>query len=497
MAKMSDRKRLFLLVGACALVAGGMGALAYADREDVKTIEAEIEGIDVRIVQANAEIAKIRPAEDELIVFRAVEERELAILPKEQEIADFQSKLTAFLQQSGARFVKIPASTTKKSELAAGVWVTPNTLEFQASARALLILINILEMNDRLTAVKGLSVKTEARLADGGIAPEHRVTLNLETYYYKPTSDGRPPVAIPDESQRIEEPAIRRRIAEFQPEKRNSYSLLPAASRRDPFVDVRREVVVDDPERLKKMRAAEEELVLEIEKIHDDLREKLEQEKALEADSDLFRRDRLSREVNELVKDLRSRTEQIASLKRVNLPEMVERMERVKASVDTIASQRKDLPTLTTVTKAVAEATVRMFEESLKGDKYADIATLWATWEQFVAGKAVEPDAVPVLVRIREVRNRSRVLAEFHALGIDVTGVMVNPEAAGQSAAIVDGSAVGPGQSVGPKGEVKVVEIDREGVHFEFRGERIYVTVKDSQARKAAAKGPKARRSGK
>lgn len=489
MAKMSDRKRLFLVVGACVLVAGGLGALAYADRQEVETIETEIQGLDADIARANAEIAKIRKREDDLIVFRAVEEKELDILPKEQEIADFQASLSGYLSSSGARFKKIPDNVTKQSELAAGVWVTPNTLDFDADARALLRLIHTLEMSPRLTAVKGLSVKSGGRTSAESTSPVHPATLNLEMYYYKPASAAKAPVRIPDEAQRLESPEIRKEIDAFQPERRDSYVLKPSQSRRDPFVDVRREVVVDDPERLKKLFAAEETLVLEVEKIHDDLREKVEEEKALEADSDLFRRDRLSREVNELVKDLRSRLEQLGNLKRVTLPQMVERIDRLKASLEAIASLRKDLPALTTVTRSVAESTVKMFEDALGRDDYGEVASLASTWEQFVAGKAIEPDAVPVLKRIKELSDRARTLAEFHAIGIDVTGVMVNPENPSQSAAIVDGTAVGVGQVVGPKGnEAKVVEITREGVTFEFRSQRIYLSVKESQARKDAGK---------
>src|SRR5437016_709012 len=78
-------------------------------------------------------------------------------------------------------------------------------------------------------------------------------------------------VQIPNEEARLDDPKVHQEITSFQPERRDSYTLRPSVSRRDPFVDVRREVIVEDPEAVRKRYEAEENVTLDLEKRHDEL----------------------------------------------------------------------------------------------------------------------------------------------------------------------------------------------------------------------------------
>ena len=71
---------------------------------------------------------------------------------------------------------------------------------------------------------------------------------------------------IPNEEARLDDGKSRQEITSFQPERRDSYTLRPSASRRDPFVDVRREVIVEDPEAVRKRYEAEENVTIDLEK---------------------------------------------------------------------------------------------------------------------------------------------------------------------------------------------------------------------------------------
>ena len=128
MSKLSERQRLAITIGLSVLLAGGIVALILMDRDEIKQIEEEITTLEQRIAAANIEIAKIPPREDKVIVFRAVEKRELEILPTEQKIADFHSGISTFLASAGIGFDELPESKPEDSELAKGIRVTRNQI---------------------------------------------------------------------------------------------------------------------------------------------------------------------------------------------------------------------------------------------------------------------------------------------------------------------------------------------------------------------------------
>ena len=132
MVKLSERQLLWATIGTALAVTGGITALVFSDRDEIRVTEESISGLGERIREADVEIHKTKDREDQVIVFREVQSRELEILPQKQQIADFHMNLTTFLTQAGASFSKIPENAPKESELARGVYVTPNTVEFTA-----------------------------------------------------------------------------------------------------------------------------------------------------------------------------------------------------------------------------------------------------------------------------------------------------------------------------------------------------------------------------
>lgn len=483
MAKMSEKKRLWLTIGASVLLTGGITALILVDRREISETEDAITGLETRIAAADVEIKRTKEREDELIVFRAVQSRELEILPRMQQIADFHSNLTTFLTQAGARFTKLPENAPKESQLARGVFVTPNVLEFTADAASLLRLVNMIEIDPRLVAVKGLKVRAAVRSSnkkDVDEIPTHQAVLNLETYYYNPPANDRTALVIANETDRQEEPAIKKKIASFQPERRDSYTLRPSASRRDPFIDVRREIVVEDPEVVRKRFEAEEAVVLDTEKRHDEVREKVEQEKALAAEYNLFQMDRLAREVDEQVNDLRVRVANIAAVKSVTFPDLLSRTDKVRVALEAVAATRKNLPRELTVTASVAQKTYEQILKHFEAGEFAEVTSLTNAWETFMRGKAVESAAATWLDQIKGLNKRSKTLSAFHSKSVHVTGVMVNPIEPAQSVGLVNGKVTRVGETVDPKNEVKVGKIRREGIEFVYQGESIFVGLEDA-----------------
>ena len=474
MAKLSERQRLWLTIGASVLLTGGITALVFVDRKEIEETNTSIEELEGRIQAADVEIKKTREREDRVIVFREVSNRELAILPQKQQVADFHANLTSFLTVAGARFTKLPDSAPKESELARGIYVTPNTIECEADAASLLTLINTIESDQRLVAIKGYKVKSGGRTKDVDHQPMHKVQLNLETYFYNPPT-GAKPVQIASYDARLEDPKVRQEIAAFQPERPDSYRLRPSQSRRDPFVDVRKEVVIEDPEALRRRYELEEKIALDLEKRLDDVREKCELEKALIAQGKLFEADRISQEVDGLLNDLRVRVENVRSIKSVTFPDLLARDERVKAGGEDLAATRKSLPRELTITPSTATMTRDLLQAAFGKADYAEVNSISVAWEQFLRGKAVEPAAQPIMLEIKDFRRRAKVLAEFHQKPLKVTGLMRNPNEPKQSVALVNGKVVRVGETADDAGQVTVLAIERDGVLFGYMGEQINV----------------------
>ncbi len=479
MAGLNERHRLWITIGASLALSGGVTALVMSDRAEIQSSEEEIAAREEQIRSADAEIRKTKEREDQVLVLREVEQREMEILPLKQQIGDFHANLTTFLTQAGAQFVKLPESAPKESEVARGVYVTPNTIEFQADAAALLRFVNMIENDPRLVAVKGIKVKSGGRSKDGK-PTLHACEVHLETYHYDPRSGGGKPAPIPGEDTRREDPLIRQQVAAFQPERRETYALRPAAARRDPFLDPRREVVEEDPEAVKRRYDQEESVVLDLEKRLDEVREKSEMERAAHAASDLFKADRIAREVDVCLNEVRVRLANVASVKSVSFPDLSARVEKVKARSEEVAVSRKDTPRELRVTPGVAAQTRDAVRQAFSRGDYADVNTLCVAWEQFMRAKMVEDPALPFCTDIQAFRQRAKVLAEFQAKVIQVTGLIVTTLEPSRSVALVNGRTMKVGDSLDGKGDVVVLSIDKDGVEFGYQGERIKVPREDT-----------------
>ena len=482
MAQLSERQRLWVTIGASVLLSGGITALVFMDRQEIQDTDGEIQALEEQISAADVEIKKTKDREDKVIVFREVAPRELEILPQRQQIADFHANLTMFLTQAGAKLTKIPENAPKESELARGVYVTPNTIECEADSASLLRLVNMIEIDPRLVSVVGLKIHGGSRQKDADHAPTHKVTLNLETYFYNPPATGVKMVQIPNVEMRLDDPKIHQEIASFQPERRDSYTLRPSASRRDPFVDMRREVVVEDPAATAVRYKGEETTTVDVEKRLDELREKSEIEKALIAKGNLFEADRIGQEIDLLLNELKLRLANITSLKSVSFPDLAGRVEHTRTSTEEVALIRKKQPRELTITLAVATMTRDLIAAAFRKGDYAEVSSLSVAWEQFCRGKSVDPASQALLDEIKTFRRRSKTLAEFHQKAIHITAVILNPNQPSQSVALINGKSLRVGDALDEGGQVQVQGIARDGVQFVYMGETIVIRREDASA---------------
>lgn len=498
MPKLSEKKRLLLTVAVAVLLTGGLVALIFEDRGEIATLQGEITELDGRIAAADVEIQKTPEREVKVVVFRAVEARELAVLPDQQKIAEFYQGLSKFFVAAGLRFKELPESQPVESDLAKGIYVTRSVIEGEGEAASILKFVNMLENDPRLVAVKGLKIEAGDPSRMGGRAPArapgepeppvlHSLTVHLESYFYNPAGLAFKPVTIRGEEQRLSEPAVKEAIVAFQPERPATYVLRPAASRRDSLLDPReRRRAVDEAAEAAEY-ARQEGVVLEVESALRDLLEVDEQVRALLINGELFKADRLQQDLELKVNELRVRLAQVVQMKTVTSAALMVRVQAVQQRVDEIVGHRAMRDT--TITRALAEKTLADLTAHFDHQRFGEVATLGTAWTEFAKGKQLESEAKPIHEAILALRTRSRTLSETEGFTISITGTIVHEREPSRSMATINGVSVQPGDAVDPGGEVRVHAIRRDGVELIYKGEVFLRRRADTRATVVQPKG--------
>jgi hypothetical protein len=471
-SKLSEKKRLLLTIATSVLITGGLVALIMNDRSEIEGLQSEIGDLDQRISLADVEIRKTSDREERVVVFRAVEEKELDILPSEQKIAEFYHGLSKFFVAAGLRFRELPESQPVESDLAKGIYVTRSVVEGQGDSGAILKFLNMLENDPRLVSIKGLKIEA-ADPRDGKDTTDgpmlHEVVVHLESYYYSPAGTQQNHVVVQGEEQRLEQPSVKEAISAFVPERPATYDLKLAASRRDPLVDPReRRLKVDEGVAAADLER-QEAVVVEVEAGLADLLEMDEQVRALLAAGELFKADRLQGELDVKVNELRVRLQQVQQMKSVTNAGLMNRVLVVQQRVDELMGRR--VPRETVVTRSLAEKTLTDARAHLERGAFSDVATLCQAWFEFLRGKQIHADAQSVIEDLGALRVRARVLAETEGLALVVTGTLVHEAQPERSIAVVNGVHIKLGEAVDVAGEVRVHAVRRDAVDFAYKGE--------------------------
>jgi len=486
--KLTEKKRLLLTIGVSVLVTGGLVALVLSDRSEIESLETEIGDLDTRIEAADLEIERTADREEKVVVFRAVESRELAILPSEQKIAEFYQGLSKFFVAAGLRFRELPESQPVESDLAKGIYVTRSVVEGQGEASSILKFLNMLENDPRLASIKGLKVEAaDARKPDD--APDapmlHDVTVHLESYFYNPAGVNMKPVTIQGEEQRLEAPAVKEAIASFVPERPAKHDLKIAASRRDPLVDPRERRVQVNEEAAAADLARQEGVVTDLEAGLADAREMDEQVRALLASGELFKADRLQGEMDVRLNELRVRLAQIQQMKTVTNATFLGRVLAVQQRVDELMGRR--LPRETVITRALGEKTLGEIRVQFDRGAYAEVATLGQAWVEFLKGKQIDPDAEAANAEIASLRTRARILGETEGFVITITGTIVHESEPSRSQSTINGVLLKVGEAVDTGGDIRVHAVRRDAVDFVYKGE---LFTRTRSASGSPSKGP-------
>lgn len=489
MSNLSERQLLILTISVAAVLTGGLLYFVFSDRSEIDGVNEEITALDTRMQVAEVERRKIPARENKLLQYRALEQAELAILPTEQRIADFHRNLSTFLTGADVDFQELPKSSAEDSELAKGIRVTRNSIKGSGTAASILKFVNMIENDPRLVAVKGFKIQggSAARNPDDDDdVIKHEFEVNLETYFYQPAKGAIAREHIPGAEERLQEPKLRASIAAFQPERPDTYILRPAVSRRDPLVDPRKAREVNDPEEQKRIFLTEEEAVLKLEGAYREIAELFEKQKALERIGDLFRLDRVRREIAEKANALRAQLEQMLHAKSVTIAELQARIEVLTENLNRIRGTMA--PGEMVVTRGVAESVLKDMKELLEAKTYDDMVALGDSWTSFLRGKKRMREAEPVISKIARLRVRAKSLGEFATMSFKITGVIVDEGDPDRSLACINGAFLRSGDPVGEDGLTTIHSIEKDVVNFAFKGE-----VVPRETGQGASSGPRSK----
>ncbi|MGE0192836.1 MAG: hypothetical protein AB7T63_12440 [Planctomycetota bacterium] len=491
MKNLSERQRLFLTIGASVLLVGGLVALIIMDRGTIEELEGEIAGLDQRIHAADVEIGKIPQREDDVLVYRAVEEQELAVLPTEQNIADFHDGLSGFMAKAGLSFEELPQNRPEPSELASGVFVTRNQLKARGTAQEILAFLNLVENDPRLIAIKGFQItagqpvkptgKSDAAAeTEEAPAVEHSLDLHMETYFYEPTKASPRGITIPGAERRLLEPGLRKRIAEFRPEKAKTYVLANSESRRDPLVDPREQATPKESVDAEAERRRQEDQVLPLEASWRSIEELLEQERALTESGDVLRADHARTRITDAANDLLLSVASVAGSNSVRLPDLVDRMSNLRDRASRELKQQPGRELI--VTRSFAEAELAKMEKLLADARYKELLDRGHFWKGFLERREVQPAAGPVIAQVARLLDRAKNLQDWSAFRFDISGAIVHDAAPERSLANINGRSYRPGDKLVTNEEIEVAEITTNRVWFRFRGERLAVDARGGGA---------------
>jgi Tfp pilus assembly protein PilO len=235
-----NEKRLFTwLLGIGTLAAAGIGVLVHFEYEAIDVSRAAVAELKTGIDASRKILTGTGALEREVIVLRETDEVIKEILPDEQDVNNLVRDLSHFQDEAGVKItgLKKKAAENQRKEKTDFDKVGYQ-LNLEADAFQLLSFLDKLESHSRFMRVPDFKLNAAPRrqVMDTGV-PRHKVTLDVETYVYKPQS-GPAPVKIDGYTRKRELllGEINRRRQALQVA---SYIYRGQRGRRDPWVDPR------------------------------------------------------------------------------------------------------------------------------------------------------------------------------------------------------------------------------------------------------------------
>ncbi|MEM9176699.1 MAG: type 4a pilus biogenesis protein PilO [Myxococcota bacterium] len=472
MSRLSEKQLLLVTIGITLLLCGGLGWLIWSDLQAIEKEEETIAQLKGQIKEAQTEINKIENREFRVIANREIADREVEILPAEDDIETFWEILEQFAKEAEIEISEIASSNAGRGGKGP-IKAVPQLLSVRGTTDEFLRFINLVENHDRIINVVEYDITAGNEPSpDDPTRIRHGIRLALTTFTYS-KKIANTIVSIPNYDQKKQDPAVASWRSKIKIQDKESYALRTSLGRRDPFISARRRIEVSAPEDAgdrKQIEALMEALIERIRSLSDDV----DLEDTLRKRKDIFR---LARQVKENRENLTTLGRDIDALRREKLigdpelgtrfrGEVVEPFEAIAKRIQSASDGAPDMSREEVQKRyelIAKDFDERNWEEVRK--KVSGFMTLTRD------GNKVVEEARPVVAKITDLLRRSRVIQKFEKRDIDISTVIYNPNAL--SLAIINGKTKSEGDALDADGRVVIAEIGEDYVIFETEGVEI------------------------
>jgi len=463
--KLTKEKRFWVsLCGGGAAAALLFGYLIHNQYAGIDQAREEVAALRANIDTSRKLLTGTAQLEREVIVLRETEEAIKELLPDEQDINNFVKDLQRFEQDSKVRITGVKPKNTnnaarKKSK--DDFDKVAYQLNFEADAFQMLSFLDHIESHSRFMSVTSFKLAASSRkdVEETGVAA-HKVTLDVETYVYKPQSEFKA-VKIEGYARKRElllgEISRRRQALSVQ-----SYTYRGKRGRRDPWVDPRMPASNDDETSLtvQEQNAIVDELIVaanEVVAVWESVKN------APNVIVEMTQRADLEQKLTELETELRRIHEEGAiryppTERRLAL-DVEEKVLQVRTAIAAIDTGNG--PSLDALRELV-DAVSRHLAQGEHEMALAAYATVEAGLDRAVS----DPTRKPMVDKLKKLAEEARILSEFSKLDIQIKGVAIMEGV--PPVGLINGKALGEGDLV--NSELIIRAIRPGEIEFIYKG---------------------------
>ena len=455
-----EKKKKVLFIGGSLLLAAGLGTLIYFQHEGIERRRVEVAQLkksieeDKKILQETPDLVK------RVIIQRETDGVIKEILSDEKGVNELSRTLSRFAQESGFTFTNVKEDSRANKKSKEDFERVSYTVSFEADAFQLLAFLNRVESHARFISVTALKLSAAGRntyVADS--VPRHRITLDLETYVYAPTSNLKDVKIDQYEKKRdLLVSEISKRAAEVRVP---VYEYRGQRARRDPWIDPR--VPVDGGPTM----PIEEQIALV-----DGLAEKATEiaklwEEARAADN-LIKTMKLR---NDLEERLALLEEEIRRVDAGGLLVFVPAMRRYdKGVVEVVATVRDQMQSGDGggggASTALLRETFEAMDRHIQAQEYELALQAHNTVESRLGIADQDPVKEPLVKNIRALKHLADTVLAFEAIPLDVQGVALYEGR--DPVALINGEPFTEGEMLGDELLIHAIRTDQ--IEFAFRG---------------------------
>jgi hypothetical protein len=459
---MSEKRILAWMCGVGVTAAIGTGVLVYMEYGAIDESRAKVAALKVGIEASRKILTGTGALEREVIVLRETDEVIKEILPDEQDVNNLVRDLSTFKDEAGVQITGLKKKTQDNGRKEKNDFDKVGyQLNLEADAFQLLSFLDKIESHSRFMRVPEFKLNAAARrqVEDTGV-PRHRISLDVETYVYRPQS-GPTPVKIDGYARKRElllGEINRRRQALQVP----SYIYRGQRGRRDPWVDPRVPAHTETESSL----SVDEQI-----RVVDDLVVRTQNvltlwdsEKAAETlISQMTIHAQLEEDLAKLEEDVRRTLDEgqirfVQSDRRLH-NEVVTPINAMRQAMSD--SQGNDGPSK----ESLRELVMSMRGNLDRGEyKVAQIA--FDTVESRLAAAEADPLRQPLVAELRHLDAQAKDLGDFAKIQLDIRGVAVGEGIT--PTVLINDSTLGEGDLLGK--ELIIHTIKPGVIEFLFRG---------------------------